>query len=125
MTNVEGEPAWVRPSVAQLDHLLQLPGNWDSYGAAPTDPRAARMALQLLAMIMNADTPAPTVVPTVRGGVQLEWHHHNVDLEIELPPNGPAHVAYENFTDDRRWEGELRFNPLSLVGALAELSRRG
>src|SRR5205823_1875475 len=70
---MSAEPAWVKPTVERLRHLLQLREDWDSYGAAPVDLRAARTALQLLAMIMRPDTPAPTVVPTVRGGLQLEW----------------------------------------------------
>jgi hypothetical protein len=122
---VRTEPAWFKPTVERLKHLLQLREDWDSYGAAPVDPRAARKALQLLALTTSLATPAPAVVPTVRGGLQLEWHQPDVDLEVEVPPSGPLRMTYENFVEGREWEGELRSNLAPLVEALAQLSRRG
>ena len=61
-------------------------------------------ALQLLAATMRPATPAPIVVPTVRGGLQLEWHQRDVDLEVEVPPSGAVQVAYENLAEGREWE---------------------
>jgi hypothetical protein len=122
---MSADAAWVVGTVQRLHHLLQLGQAWDSYGAAPIDPRAARTVLQLLAVTMRPDTPAPTVMPTVRGGLQLEWHQPDVDLEVEVPPSGAILIDYENFAEGREWEGALRSNLAALAEALAKLSRRG
>ena len=56
---------------------------------------------------MRPNTPAPSIVPTVRGGLQLEWHQTQIDLEVEITPHGTIHLAYENFAEGREWEGDL------------------
>ncbi len=33
---------------------------------------------------VNPNLAAPSAVPTVRGGLQLEWHRQGVDVEIEF-----------------------------------------
>jgi hypothetical protein len=44
------------------------------------------------------NTPAPAVVPTVAGGVQLEWHIGCVDIEIRIQRPDPIRV-YASDTD--------------------------
>lgn len=38
----------------------------------------------------------PSVHPTVRGGIQLEWHRKGLDLEIEVLPSGQARAYIES-----------------------------
>jgi len=64
--------------------LLQLPGGWNSYNAKQIRKQNVTAALNLLDRIMRPGTPAPIVVPTVRGGVQLEWHTKGINLEIAI-----------------------------------------
>lgn len=77
-------PAWLRNVLAELDDLSRLPPNWDSRGAVVPSPAAIRGAIDLLALIMRDDTPPPTIVPTARGTLQLEWHRRGMDVEIEI-----------------------------------------
>ena len=74
----------------QASELVQLPAGWDSHGAKPVSSEAARAATTLLAKAVSAapNLAAPALVPTVRGGIQLEWHRQGVDLEIEFEPDG-------------------------------------
>jgi hypothetical protein len=116
------EPAWLRPAMARLEYLLSLPENWDSYQAARIDPRAVGNAIRLLAATRRPGAFPTAIVPTVRGGVQLEWHVRNVDLEVEVPAVGALHVAYENHDTGRAWELDLRFDFTALVDALAEIA---
>jgi hypothetical protein len=116
-------PAWLQSTVRRLEYLLRLPDDWDSHDAVHVDPRAAGQVVRLLAATMRPDTPPPTIVPTPRGGVQLEWHYSDVDLEIEVPPAGALHVAYENTVEQQDWEADLRFDLTRLVQALAALPR--
>lgn len=119
------EPAWFMPTVRAMGELLGLPENWDSYGAHPVNLGAVSFALQLLSETMRADTPAPAVVPTSHGGVQLEWHARGIDLEIEIRSPGRIYVSYEDHRHDAEWEGELTSDLARLGSFMSELSRHG
>jgi len=63
------------------DELLALPDGWDGHDAARIDRRAIEAALLI------ASTP-PTLVPTIPGGVQLEWYIGDLHAVIEIRPDG-------------------------------------
>jgi hypothetical protein len=73
-----------RKSVEAVADLLSLPPGWNSYSAKPIDHQNARQAIRLLAEFLKPNTPPPSVVPTVRGGIQLEWHTGGVNVEIYI-----------------------------------------
>src|SRR5713101_4961012 len=82
---LQGEPPrWVQSTLLTLGQLLTLPRNWDSYGGRPVDPACVWATWHLLLAVMRDDSPLPTLVPTSRGGVQIEWHARGIDLEIEV-----------------------------------------
>ena len=70
----------------KIHQLAMLRSGWDLYGAEPITT-AALDVLHALA-----------VVPTVDGGVQVEWHVNGEDVEIAVAPDG----AVEWFSIDRR-----------------------
>jgi hypothetical protein len=69
-------------SVEGVVDLLRLPAGWNSYSAKPIEPRNAIRAIRLLAEFLGPETPPPVAVPTVRGGIQLEWHTKGVNIEV-------------------------------------------
>src|SRR4051812_32442305 len=77
-------PEWLSETAAALQQLLCLPQNWNSYGAQPIRPEIVHAAVELLRETVTPNVPPPVVVPTIQGGVQLEWHLRGIDLEIEL-----------------------------------------
>ena len=81
-------PVWLSPAIARLNALLRLPQNWNSYGSLPITPATVRRAVQFIARAFPLQAPAPAIVPTPGGGIQLEWHQDGLDLEIELLPDG-------------------------------------
>ena len=85
-------------TVNKLIELLELPGGWNSYNARPISKENVTFVVGLLAQLMRATTPAPQVVPRVRGGVQLEWHTRGVDIEIAV--DSPEEVSF--FAEDHR-----------------------
>jgi hypothetical protein len=85
-------PGWVMPTAKAFADMLALPLGWNSYSARPVDPRTIEVAGGLLAAVMAHHTAPPTVVPTVRGGIQLEWHRNGIDLEIRFDPSRPTTV---------------------------------
>ncbi len=97
-------PAWLRPTVQALTDLLQLPQNWDGYGAAQVRKQIAQQALLVLVEVMENDAPIPGIVPLSDGGVQVEWHRRGKNLEIEFPTDeAPSYYYYE---DDSELESE-------------------
>ena len=74
---------WLNQTVSELVRLLWLPKGWNSENPEQINPRAVERMLELLLVILEPDSPPPTVVPTTRGGVQAEWHQNRIDLEVE------------------------------------------
>lgn len=88
-------PQWLAPCVESFTSLMALPTNWDTYGARVIDPRAVYHALVLLTQTMGPTSPAPQVVPTSQGHVQLEWHRRGIDFQVLVAPSGRYSAAFE------------------------------
>ena len=86
----------VRAKMAQeLDKLLTLEANWDSYGGAPPSRASIAAAHKLLETVERrfrgavGDRACPyDVAPIPRGGVQIEWRGDELHLEVEVGPDG-------------------------------------
>jgi hypothetical protein len=107
-----------------MDDLLQLPEDWDSYGARPIDARAVDAALRLLRATMQPNTPLPSVVPMSRGDVQLEWHVRGLDIEIVVPAQGTIRVWCDDLRGGSEREFTLERGPEPLRELLRELTER-
>ena len=118
-------PEWLTKTEQALQGLLSLPENWNSYGARPIDPLIVNAAMQLLRDIVRHETPQPAIVPTIRGGVQIEWHTCGIDLEIEITSPGKFHVSYENPQENAEGDLELSSDLTPLAQLTATLSRLG
>ena len=97
----------IRKAICRAVDLLALPPGWDSYDADRVTEEAARCAVKLL-LLVSSKVPgmvAPSVVPTVRGGLQLEWHRRGVDLEVEFDPAGSCEWYGEERDTGRVEEG--------------------
>jgi hypothetical protein len=69
-------------SVGAILDLVTLSAGWNSYSAEPVAQHTAIRAIRLLAELLGPDTPQGAVVPTVRGGIQLEWHTKGANIEV-------------------------------------------
>ena len=106
-----------------LASLLKLPAGWNSYRAKTIDVEQVGLATRVLHFLMRPDFPAPSVVPTVRGGVQLEWHRDGIDFEIETltPENLRAYFSDEH--SGREWESDIGADWAPLRQGLTEIAR--
>lgn len=82
----------IQEAVRQAAALTVLPKGWNSYDARPVSPEAVRHAAVFIedAIAEIPDLAAPAVIPTVRGGIQLEWHRRGVEVEIGFDAAGPG-----------------------------------
>lgn len=115
-------PDWLESTAHALVALLDLAPGWDSYSARPVARTHVNAALRILLLAMRHDSPAPTVVPTNRGGVQLEWHMGGIDLEIETLSTQRLLVSFEDATTGTEWEREVVSNLTPLVECIERLS---
>jgi len=71
----------------RLTELAALQPGWDSYGGAPPDPMALRMAGIIT-------TSAPSINPSGDGAVLLRWHVDGLEIELWLEPGRSRSVIF-------------------------------
>jgi hypothetical protein len=103
--------AWIGPTV---DAMAKLPmaDDWAS-GARRTHPTAIAKVVEVLFTILDDCTPAPAVVPTWNGGVQVEWHRNEVDLEIEASPQGLVEYYFKSPNEEHEGAVDNDFHLLN------------
>lgn len=88
----------------RLESLYRLQPGWDSYGSPQISVEAIKLALQFLHSL--GERKPLGIVPTSRGGIQLEWHRDGIHVEIECFPDGRASLFAEDESTDKaveRW----------------------
>jgi hypothetical protein len=93
---------WAADVSARLRHLIGLEVGWDGYRGVPTKEDVAQFAATLLSQIAIFSTPAPALVPLSSGGLQIEWHTRQADIEISIlaPFTVEAWVSDPTIEDD-------------------------
>jgi len=119
---------WLNQTVRELIRLLWLPKDWNSDNPQPINPRAIEKMLALLLALLEPDSPPPVVVPTARGGIQVEWHQNRIDLEIEAFNSSKLEYYFSDSKGEQ--EGIIEDDPAILkqfTGCLktTSCSRRG
>jgi hypothetical protein len=118
-------PAWLMSAKAQLVELSRLQRGWDSYNAEPISTVASKAAMGLLRQLSGPDTPRPDLVPTVDGSVQIEWHTHGIDLEVQILSSTRMRVCIEDARGQLDpLEDELQYDLRTLSEAVQVLSSR-
>src|SRR5260370_40530609 len=108
-------PLWISDTSQKIGGFVDLPENWNSYGARRIQPELAEAAIHLLSKIVQPETPKPEVVPTTAGGVQIEWHVRGIDLEIQILSQDRLNVSFENLASGQEWSRELNLGDLSVL----------
>lgn len=90
-----GLPPWYDETSRKLGELEQLEADWDGYGAARISADSIEFARTILARASDV-TPAPSIVPVLSGGVQLEWHVASIDFEVEIRDPYSIHLYFED-----------------------------
>ena len=127
-TSVSSEPdspVWFEPTVAAAMFVRRLPENWDHRGARRVSVEVIRRAVSLLATTATYYTPAPDLVPTVNGGLQLEWHRSRMDIELEIRPDLSAELYWRDRLSELEGEEPVwHARPVRLEAVLRTLTDR-
>jgi len=115
-------PEWFQQSLETIVELLNLPENWDSYGAQCVEFESAVSAIHVLAVSASYATQ-PAIVPTAQGFIQLEWHRNGVDLEVRTRNRASISVSYERegFEDNFECQVTELARIETLLSTLADL----
>jgi hypothetical protein len=107
-------PSWVEATVRSFVEIARLSENWDSYGGRAIERDLIVNALETLAVVMRDNFPAPSVVPLSDGGLQIEWHRKQKDLELVFSPDEEPYFFYYDKAAGKEDEGSIR-QPEKLV----------
>lgn len=114
-------PVWIEPTISGFIGIQTLPDNWNTYGARKVNRDLISQSLAVLELIMEATSPAPSIVPLSDGGLQLEWHRKQQDLEIAFTADEAPRFYYENRTTGLEQEGSAS-DVTSLVRLLRNIA---
>lgn len=95
-SSADSLPGWVEPTVEAFVGIQTLPENWNSYNGKVINRGLVDQSIDLLVSIMQQDSPAPSVVPLADGGLQIEWHRRQQDLEIMFSADESPQFFYHN-----------------------------
>jgi hypothetical protein len=115
-------PEWLKETEETLRGFTTLPEGWDSYRAMSIESHVVDAAIELLHRKVQHNILKPAIVPTNRGGIQIEWHTQGVNLEIEITLHGEIRLLYVNPEEDAEEEFELGLDLAPLADLITKAS---
>jgi hypothetical protein len=88
--------------------------------AQSLDPKHALDAIRFVLRFIRDDLSAPSVVPLDDGGVQLEWHRNDIDLEVTFTSEDDSGVYSRDLRSGSRWALPLDIAALERLEAVFE-----
>jgi hypothetical protein len=82
---VSQEPSiWFDTALKRINDLAGLARGWNGYEAEEISAEMAISAVRFLTKIAHPSIAAPAIVPLSDGGLQVEWHRGELDVEVTL-----------------------------------------
>jgi len=107
--------------LSKLESFANLTHGWDGDQAPTICPQVIAATRKLISSHADLIASPFFVVPTLEGGVQLEWRRGSRELELELI--NPSQIEYL-FTDEDQNISEENIFPLSDDALIRELIAR-
>jgi hypothetical protein len=76
--------SWQSEILDTVCRYLRLPQGWDGYSGKPLRHETGMFALEVLNGMLGPSIPNPHIVPVGDGGVQIEWHENQFDIELYI-----------------------------------------
>ncbi len=119
---VERPPVYINADIEEIEALVRLEPDWDSYGAAAISPQAIALAKDLVvytaigAASLGIEAHPYYIGSTPTGGVQVEWRRDGREIQVEVRSNQTLGCLLVRQSDTQR-EREYR-EDVPLVGVL-------
>lgn len=93
---------WLSASLQRLSDLESLEAGWDDGDAQPVASSLISAVREFInSPVVSSLTVQPDIVPTLRGGLLIEWHTASIDLVIETASAGsPSFYFLDNETGE-------------------------
>ena len=116
---------WSETARQRLSELANLKSGWDDASAPPIVPSLIETAWNFLTSeLVSSLEVKPDIVPTLDGGLLIEWHTTKVDLIIESSPKEPGSFYFcDNETGDE-FESVIGDNLNAIATAFIKLGVR-
>ncbi len=114
---------WIPLVSPRLEELRRLKPNWNSYGAQEINPAVIDYVRSFLEEYGRGATHGPQIVPTNRGGIQIEWHRVDGDLDVQFDSPEHGYFFYQDREHGTEIEGELPADLPKLKGILRAMTR--
>ncbi|WP_139032183.1 hypothetical protein [Mesorhizobium amorphae] len=115
---------WRERINARLTALVQLPKGWDGYQGRPVSFPTAYFCMSILEKIAAPGTPPPTLVPGSDGSLQIEWHAHEFDIEVDILRVNEVSAWMFDHRTDVETELELTNDFAEVAKWVEDLARR-
>jgi hypothetical protein len=99
--------AWMDAVSRRIETLYRLRDDWDGSGGRPVAIEPIHDAIVFLGDLLPSWCLPPDVVPTPRGGVQLEWHMGSLDVEAEFEPGDASVLTVSDDASGLWWTGAV------------------
>lgn len=96
---------WLIEALRRIRSLSELKANWDGYGSPSLSEPAVAAVVRLLKALEHHRPEMPTIRPVPGGGLQMDWHFKDRELEIEIFPEG--NVQFLAISGDQEFEDAL------------------
>jgi hypothetical protein len=98
-------PAWLPNMLRQLEQLIRLPKDWDSYGASPMSQVAIRTFAEFLRDNRQYIRSSPLLSLTSEGGILARWESRESELDLYFEANEPVEIVFEQYIDSHERSG--------------------
>lgn len=75
-------------AMGRMAGIMAYPAKANEFGSQKVTAEAGRVAKELLLRHMTPESGEPRIVPSLDGGLRLEWHEYWVDLSVDVAPGG-------------------------------------
>ena len=101
-------PDWKKLLDANAARLAALKAGWDGYGSLPISKPVLFAAIDIVDRALSCvpNAIAPYLVPAGDGSVQVEWHEHHAELELELSADGQMCILFRDHLTGAELVGE-------------------
>lgn len=100
---------WLHGVAANIDEVMLLPENWNSYGAAAIDSHSGRNAKILCRLLAERMVhPAPQISASADGNLVFCWYSGSLSLELEVMPDGIfEYMSLDEMNDENDRDGSV------------------
>jgi len=113
------EASWLPECDRELEELLRLEQDWDSYGAEPPNDLAVSLAKKLVRVLGQQGLPPPCINPSAEEGVCVSFRAGRLYADIECFNSGEILAATSDGEGERRvWEVASRESEITKAAHL-------